>query len=858
MAVVQQDTLSGALSVYLDRYLDALASNSRRDIERFSRNWNKINSYYDIVNAASGENETDRAQEALDAIIEILEAEGIYIDAEVVFTTSYAIFNIPTSIDIPTDSNGSTVSLDNAYSDIFVTEQNVETTEDWTFTILAEENVTATITDNRVEITSITANEGTVTVECSKPTFSPIEITIPVTRDVGSSPKGGDVGQILAKATTEDFITEWVEGILAETNRIRLDTDVVYGTSTGIRWGTGSSGMYESDESVLVISADNLNTTGLVNGRDMIADGEKLDSLDNVVVVPGFFDLIWLSGDVEPTYTSFYKAILNDQGTTGTLILSESCDDNEKKALPSDHLSGITPIDETFAKGTYEGQIQYVVDDDVANEKITVEVYRSQADGTVVDSGITSEPVGDLGVRPYTVLESGVLNSPAGTTQFVTVLGVLAEDSVIPAGERTRIHILVEKVGVAGGVITFDVYFGADNQSYLKIPQRIGLNELEDVDVDGATTGDMFFYDSDGIWKNTSSIKVDTNKVTVSPLGAVGLSTGYFLGDGDTHISEVLDDELVIITDSVERMRIKTDVVALNGAIQLGDTTATDDGLLRFTGTDFQGRVGGEWNTFGAVITSDFTTTVDGITIPAGTLITAGTPLEQLWRDELAPYVEPSFTSFSVSLSPSSSAYEVGETVLVNSATVGANNDSEGNPPQNIFISGVGFNKAGSVGTTAADPSSTVQKTTNTSESWSVSGEDKDGNSIPGKNFSKSWQYKTYFGGNATELNSGSTDSEVQAVVDALQNNALRSGRSRSVTCASYNQSLGNFTYYVYAGKFGNLSSIILNGASPVLGAFTQLGPFTIVNGQGENVGVYVYKSNADGAFASGDTLDFS
>ena len=851
-------SLSAALEIYSSRYEQALARNSRREIERYSKNWNRINSYYDIINAAAGENETERAEDAIDAIIEILNAEGIYLDAEVVFTTSYAIFNVPTSIEIPSDSNGDPQSYSNAYSDIFVTEQNVETTEDWTFTITEETNVTATITDNRVEITSITANEGSVKVECTKSTFSPIDIEIPVSKDLGSTPIGGEVGQLLAKATTEDFITEWIDGVLAETNRIKLDTNIVYGTSTGLRWGLGSSGMYETEDSTLVISSDNLNTTGLVNGRDMVADGEKLDNLDNVVVVPGFFDLIWLSGDPDDTYPSFYKAILNNQGTTGTLILSQSCDDNEIKALSNDHLSGITPIDEVFDKGTYEGQIQYIVDDGVANERITVEVYRSQADGTVVDSGITSEPIGDLGVRPYVVMRSGILNSPAGATQFATVLGVLAEDSTLLAGERTREHILVEKVGTDGGVITFDVYFGADNQSYLKIPQRIGLDDLEGVNVSGATAGDMFFYDSDDTWKNTNSAKIDTNKITVSPLGSVGLTTGYFWGDGDTHMSELLDDELVIVTDSVTRVSIKTDVVEMNGAIKIADTTVTDDGTIRFTGTEFQGRSGGEWKPFAAVVSSDFTTTVDGHTIPAGTTITAGTPLEQLWRDELAPYVEPSFTSFSVSLTPSSSAYEVGQTIDVNSATVGANNDSEGNPPQNIFISGPGFDKAGTVGTTPADGGTTVQKTTDTSQSWSVSGEDKDGDPISGRSYSRSWQYKTHFGGNSTELSDTSTNAEVQAVVDVLQNNALRSGKSRSVTCASYNQTLGKFTYYVYAAKYGNLSSIILNGSSPILGAFEQLGAFNITNDQGENVSVYVYKSNSDGAFASGDTLDFS
>lgn len=256
-----------------------------------------------------------------------------------------------------------------------------------------------------------------------------------------------------------------------------------------------------------------------------------------------------------------------------------------------------------------------------------------------------------------------------------------------------------------------------------------------------------------------------------------------------------------------------------------------------------------------AEIKIGFTTTVDGITIPKGTTILAGTLLEDIWKAELAPYVSPLFTSFLIGLTPNLTYYEVGAIVNVDDATVAADNDSEGNPPSNIFIAGVGFNKAGIVGVTTANPLTTVQKTDDQSEIWTVTGEDKDGNPIPNDTYIKNWRYRHYFGGNATILDSGSSDSEVQAVLDLLQDTDLRAGRSRNITCGSYNENTSNYTYIMYASKYGDLSNVILNGAAPVLGAFTRLGIFNITNGEGQVVTTLVYKSNATGAFDSGDTL---
>jgi len=66
------------------------------------------------------------------------------------------------------------------------------------------------------------------------------------------------------------------------------------------------------------------------------------------------------------------------------------------------------------------------------------------------------------------------------------------------------------------------------------------------------------------------------------------------------------------------------------------------------------------------------------------------------------------------------------------------------------------------------------------------------------------------------------------------------------------------YTYYVYAAAAGNLTSIILDGAAPVLGAFTkQSVDVSGTNSYGATVTYRVYRSNATNAFTN-NTLAFS
>ena len=109
-------------------------------------------------------------------------------------------------------------------------------------------------------------------------------------------------------------------------------------------------------------------------------------------------------------------------------------------------------------------------------------------------------------------------------------------------------------------------------------------------------------------------------------------------------------------------------------------------------------------------------------------------------------------------------------------------------------------------------------------------------------------RYASYFGYNTnTTLTSGQ--------IVALHNEALLTSRVRTVSNVTAGAS--EYTYISYPASFGDLTNVILDGASPVLGAFTKLTNVSVTNYYGEVVSNIVYRSNAVGAFTNNE-LAFS
>lgn len=248
--------------------------------------------------------------------------------------------------------------------------------------------------------------------------------------------------------------------------------------------------------------------------------------------------------------------------------------------------------------------------------------------------------------------------------------------------------------------------------------------------------------------------------------------------------------------------------------------------------------------------------TVGGVT--AADFFAAGTSYEDIFSKLMTSYIAPKLNSLSISSTPSGSTVEVGATITINSATISSTNDNEGSAPFNPYISGPGFNKAATLPTTTADASTTVQKTTDTSQSWTATAEDKNGTGIPSRSASIVWRFRHFVGASSTVLTGSSTDAQATTLLDGMQIDALRANKSASITLGSYADQTGWYTYIGYAAKYTGLNNIIQNGSLSVLGAFTLVGTFDYTNAEGHVEPYYIYKSNSDKAFANGTTLTIS
>jgi len=176
------DTLSRAFEIYYNRYLDSLNKNSRRNTDRIASTWNQINALYDIAISAVYEDNGTRSQEALDEIVTILNAEGIILSILPTPPVGIGLTASPTTISVPTDKDGNNPVYSSAYADVQITEGQAVRTTEWTYSIGVTSNVGASMTDNRVVISSLTADSGSVEVLCDRAGYSQLSVYVGVVR----------------------------------------------------------------------------------------------------------------------------------------------------------------------------------------------------------------------------------------------------------------------------------------------------------------------------------------------------------------------------------------------------------------------------------------------------------------------------------------------------------------------------------------------------------------------------------------------------------------------------------------------------------------------------------------------------
>ena len=119
------------------------------------------------------------------------------------------------------------------------------------------------------------------------------------------------------------------------------------------------------------------------------------------------------------------------------------------------------------------------------------------------------------------------------------------------------------------------------------------------------------------------------------------------------------------------------------------------------------------------------------------------------------------------------------------------------------------------------------------------------------------YSYAIYF--DTTTLTASSTNNQVQTVYNAAGGDDNGNNEIEIRTSGSYPSNIGNtanftvqtsnkFMYIFYQGST-NISQINLDGVSPALGSFTNLGTFTLDNRYGVSATYTVYKSNSTNAF---------
>lgn len=86
------------------------------------------------------------------------------------------------------------------------------------------------------------------------------------------------------------------------------------------------------------------------------------------------------------------------------------------------------------------------------------------------------------------------------------------------------------------------------------------------------------------------------------------------------------------------------------------------------------------------------------------------------------------------------------------------------------------------------------------------------------------------------------------AQIVALGNQALCTSKARTMVLTA---PASNYTYVSYPESFGYLTSAIMDGAAPVLGAFTCACDCSVTNNYGQTVDYILYKSNAPQAFTA-------
>jgi len=197
---------------------------------------------------------------------------------------------------------------------------------------------------------------------------------------------------------------------------------------------------------------------------------DQLEISSNITTA-GLLARVFFTADatVLPSGT-YYQTAIGSRGTTPSAQQDIVVNDNQKLFFGQDIISSPRPTAEVVQLGAYVSELTLQTSSNQADQRFTIEVYDSDGDGNPIDSGLAGQPVGDLGVRPVGILDSGQIDMIASNPTKISLFAFITEEYTFAQGNRARYHISGEKVGIAGGNITLSLFTGSDWNSYIDIP----------------------------------------------------------------------------------------------------------------------------------------------------------------------------------------------------------------------------------------------------------------------------------------------------------------------------------------------------------------------------------------------------
>lgn len=258
------------------------------------------------------------------------------------------------------------------------------------------------------------------------------------------------------------------------TNTLKVKTNTTSATALEV-------GVLESDGVLNKMTPENLpinqpphpinySVTTSTLGAHLVGIDTRLGQIGQTTA--GQTNRIYFTGD-NTTVNSvvYFASSATGKGSTPSASPTNLVNgDDQKQYFAKDIISIAQPANTISAPGIYSGQLSVMVDSDIAQERYTVEVYKTNNLGVPISSGITGAPVGDLGVAVIAILDSSILDLSASAITNITVSGTLTEQLTLNTGERVRYHVSATKVGTAGSNVTFSVYYGSNHSSYYDVP----------------------------------------------------------------------------------------------------------------------------------------------------------------------------------------------------------------------------------------------------------------------------------------------------------------------------------------------------------------------------------------------------